>query len=626
MAEDCRSSFRSALLLAVLAVCCHTTTPPAPAPPPRPKAKAQPQRALPDVLWTGEARSPRGMVVCGSREAAEAGARMLEQGGNAVDAAVAAALALGVASPGSCGLGGQTYILLHLSDGRDLAIDGSCRAPATARPEVMQSLRNHLSSYYGYKSVATPGTLAALALALDRYGTRTLAETLAPAIEIAEYGSVWTPALRSFLDVYYYALLDSRTLSTLFLKDGITPWDIRHVYCNPDLACFLRRLAQVGADDFYRGRIAAEIDADMKANGGWLRGSDLALLRAEIREPVRGRYRGLDVLSFPLPARGAGVVEALAILDRFPQELLRADSADRLHLLIEACRLAHADSTPLRRPPRLPDDLAMDPAYVASRAALIRLDRALLMQQVSPTPLSMLSIGGTTQISVADAAGNLVAMTQTLGNTFGGLVATEGFGFAYNNLVFGFDYQDARRWRFLKPYQKPLTGIAPTILLKDGRPYLAIGSAGSDRILAVVINVVSNLVDRGLPLCEAVTAARAVWSGFPDDTVYLEMVDPITDAQADTLKERGFTRQKRQTYPATPIELTEFGGANALLVDPADGALVGVGDPRRQGVAVAPRDGPPDPAEAHVVPECWRTVYGPTPAPRIERARQAPSR
>jgi gamma-glutamyltranspeptidase / glutathione hydrolase len=336
-------------------------------------------------------------------------------------------------------------------------------------------------------------------------------------------------------------------------------------------------------------------------------------MRAEVREPVRGRYRGLDVLSVPLPARGAGVVEALGILDRFPPELLRADSADRLHLLIEACRLAHADSTPLRRPPRLPDELAMDPAYVASRAALIRLDRALLMEQVSPTPLSMISIGGTTQISAADGNGNLVSLTQTLGNTFGGLVGTEGFGFAYNNLIFGFDYQDVRRWRFLKPYQKPMTGMAPTILLKDGKPYLAIGSAGSDRITAAIVNVVSNLVDRGLPPCEAVADARVMWSGLPEDTVYLEMVDPITEAQADTLKERGFTRQKRQTYPARPIELTEFGGANAVFIDPVDGTVVGAGDPRRQGVAVAPRDGPLPPERALLPFECRGGEYVRTP-------------
>ena len=555
------------------------------------------------------------MVVTNTRAASAAGARMLEQGGNAIDAAVAAAFALGVSEPGSSGLGGQTYILLHLEDGRDLAIDGSCRAPVGARPDEMQRLRNRLGSMFGYKSVATPGTLAALALALERYGTKSLAEVLAPAIELAEYGSAWTPALRSFLDFYLYWLFDSPTLSSLLLKDGIEPWPIDHVYCNPDLACFMRRLAARGADDFYHGEIAGEIEADMIANGGWLRRGDLALMKAEVREPVRGRYRGLEVLSFPLPARGAAVVEALGILDRFPPERLRADSVDRLHLLVEACRLAHADSTPYRRPPRLPDELATDPGYVAARAALIRPDRALNEQEVSPNPLSTLALEGTTQVSAADAAGNVVSLTQTLGNTFGAAVATEGFGFAYNNLVFGFEYQDARAWRYLRPFQAAQTGMAPTILLKGGEPYLVLGSAGSERIPSIVVNVVSGVVDHGVPLCEAVEAARVLWGGFLDKRVYLELVDPITAEHVDSLAARGFAVPDRRSYPATPAELTVFGGANAIFVDPADGTMVGVGDPRRQGVAVAPRAEPPEHGLWDALPECWRSHFPAKPPP-----------
>ena len=613
-----RTALCRALLPALLALSCHSSTAPHP---PRSPAAPPAQRALPDVLWTREVASTHGMVVTNSAEASAAGARVLEQGGNAVDAAVAAAFALGVASPGSAGLGGQTYILVHLADGRDVAVDGSCRAPFGVRADQMQGLRDQLGSYYGYRSVATPGSLAALATALERYGTRSLAETLAPAIEIAEFGSVWSPALRAFLDKYYWALLGSPSLSSLFLKDGIETWGPKHAYCSPDLACFLRRLAARGAGDFYRGEIAAEIEADMIANGGWVRRGDLAQIQAVITEPVRGRYRGLEVLSFPLPARGAAVVEALGILDRFPSESLRADSADRLHLLIEASRLAHADSTPLQRPPRTPDELAADGRHVAERAGLIRLDRALTAQEISATPLSTLSVGGTTQVSVADGAGNMVSLTQTLGSTFGGLVGTANFGFAYNNLLSGFEYNDPRRWRYLRPFQAPMTGMAPTILLNEGRPYLAVGSAGSDHIPAVIVNIVSNLVDRGMPLCEAMTAARVIWGGPPEDPVYLELVDPITEPHADVLRERGFVAQHRQTYPAEPLAPTQFGGANAVLVDPADGTLIGAGDPRRQGIPLAPRAAPPAPVPTPTLPACWRDLYFTPPAPTNESPR-----
>ena len=573
------------------------------------------QNALPDLLWTREAASPRGVVVTNSDTASAAGARVLERGGNAVDAAITAAFVLGVTSPGSAGLGGQTYILLHLPDGRDLAIDGSCRAPAGLRPDEMHETRDQYGSYYGYTSIATPGTLAAMALALERFGTLTLAEAIAPAIEAAETGAPWSPALRAFLGKYYWALLDSPTLSSLFLRDGIEAWGEQHSYCNPDLACLLRRLADRGAADFYRGAIAAGMAADIAANGGWVRGGDLALMQAEIREPVRGRYRGFDVVSFPSPGRGAAVVEALGILDRFPSDLLAADSPDRLHLLVEACRLAHADSTPLQRPVRAPDDLAADAAYVGARAALIRLDRALTQHEISSTPLSTLAAGGTTQISVADDAGTVVSLSQTLGNTFGALVGTAGYGFPYNNLISGFELDDPRRWRYARPFQAPMTGMAPTILLKDGAPYLAVGSAGSDRILSIVVNIVSNLVDRRLPLCEAVTAARAIWGGMPGDTAAFELVDPITAADADTLRARGFTTRLR-TYPADSLALTEFGGANAIVVAP-DGTVTGAGDPRRQGIPIAARPFPPPPAPELTFPACWRELYAASPsAPR----------
>jgi gamma-glutamyltranspeptidase/glutathione hydrolase len=161
-----------------------------------------------------------------------------------------------------------------------------------------------------------------------------------------------------------------------------------------------------------------------------------------------------------------------------------------------------------------------------------------------------------------------------------------------------------------------MTGMAPTILLKDGAPYLAVGSAGSDRILSIVVNIVSNLVDRRLPLCEAVTAARAIWGGMPGDTTSVELVDPITAAHTDALRSRGFTTHL-QTYPADALALTEFGGANAVLVS-SDGTITGAGDPRRQGVPVAARPFPPPPAPELPFPACWRELYSarPTPASR----------
>lgn len=346
----------------------------------------------------------------------------------------------------------------------------------------------------------------------------------------------------------------------------------------------------------------------MIANGGWLRRADLALLEATMAEPLRGRYRGLEVLSFPHPGGGATVVEALGILDRFDPAILRSPSVDRLHLLTEACRLAFADSFPVQRPPRLPDQLAVDPAHLDARAAQIRFDRALTRQEVSPEPLPMLEVGGTTQVSVADRFGNVVSLTQTLGASFGGGAITDGYGFAYNNMLEGFEFRDRRAWAYLEPRKAPLTSMAPTILVRDGAPLLVLGSAGSARTAPAIVNTIVGVVDEGLPLCEALSAPRVLWGGNVDDQVYLETVDPITEEMADALAARGFAKQERLAYPATPRAMTSFGGVNAVFVDPHDGTMVGSGDPRRQGVAqgVAEEPGPLPPLLA---PECWRSLY-----------------
>ena len=576
-----------------------------------PAAAAPRQRTLPDQLRPVEVASRDGVVVTRNAAASWAGVRMLELGGNAVDAAVAAAFALGVAEPGSCGLGGQTYILIRMSDGRAVAVDGSARSPLRASAQELARMRDPIPAgkfLEGYKSVATPGSLAGLDLALRTYGTKSLAEAVAPAIEIAEFGSTWSAALHAFIENYSTKVRASPYLSRLFLNGSLDVWGPDHVYCNPDLACFLRRLATVGADDFYRGAIAEEIERDMIANGGWLRRADLSLLEATVREPVRGSYRGLEVLSFPFPGGGSTVVETLGILDRFDPRVLREDSVDRLHLLVDAGRIAMIDTFPARRPLRLPDQIAVDPAHLDARAALIRFDRALRRSEISSEPLSAVEVAGTSHVSVADRFGNAVALTQTLGASFGGGAVTEGFGFAYNNLIHGFDFRNRASWAYLKPLQSPMTNMAPTIVVRDGAPLLILGTAGTAHIAPAIVSVISGVIDQRLPLCEAVAKPRALWGGNVDEEVSLECVDPITDEVADALAARGFVAQERMTYPASAYDRTGTGSVNAIFVDPADGTIVGVGDPRRQGVARAV-DARAAAAPALVLPGCWRELY-----------------
>jgi gamma-glutamyltranspeptidase/glutathione hydrolase len=548
-----------------------------------------------------EVRSPYGMVAAGVPEASRAGARMLEQGGNAVDAAVATAFAAGVVDPINAGLGGQCYVLIHLRDGRDVAIDGSALVPLRVVPDEIQPLKE--SGYlWGYKLVATPATPAALAYTLKRYGTMSLEQVLAPAIELAEYGAQLKPSIASVVDHYADRIRENEFLARTFLKDGLDLFPPDHVYCQPALANTFRRLAANGVEDFYLGRIAEEIVADMAANGGYVSKLDLALLHVTERVPVRGRYRGLEVVAFPYPGGGEILVEALQILDAFPPELLRQDSVDRSHLLLEAVRIAFQDAPAGADTPLLSTAL-LDPARAGRRAALVRFDRALREEELPVSQDVWFHDRDTTHVSVVDRFGNAVALTQTLG--YGGFVATPALGFEYNSLLETCDFCDRGSQNSPMPLRTLLTAMTPTLLLCSGKPFLVLGGAGSARIPSMIVAVVTNVVDRTMPLREAVIAPRVLANRsnpekhrkgcrsaradpLPEEKTYIEATNPIASRQADALYVRGFSDQKRLTSPHTVYDWRAFGGVNAVMVDPSTGILVGVGDPRRHGAAAAP--------------------------------------
>jgi gamma-glutamyltranspeptidase/glutathione hydrolase len=577
-------------------------TPPAPAAPGR---AARPNRAagaatqaaatptptpeaakeLPDQIKTSPVASSAGMVVSGSAEASRVGMEVLAEGGNAVDAAVAAAFALGVAEPTLCGLGGQTYMLIRLSGGRDIAIDGSVTVPLQASPGQMARL-NEEKDRSGHELVATPGTLAALTVALHRYGTRSLADELAPAIDLARFGVAMGAEQRAIFARFWRRLWEWDYLPGLFYRDFIDVWEPEHLYCQPELANTMTRIAEHGAADFYRGRIADEIDADMRKNGGSLRKADLVSLWPIEKRPCRGSYRGYEVVSFPSPGGGAILLEALQIIESFPQELLRADSTDRLQLLIDAVRIAELDYRSSRLPTTLLDHTLTDKQHARDRASLIRFDRALRDNEIVSRVPPMWQERGTTHLSVADSAGNIVSLTQTLGGPFGAGVADPKIGFVYNNMLLNFQYQDPTSQGYLRPRERPLTTMVPTIVSHDGRPFLVTGSAGSGRIVSAVILAISNVIDRDLPLGKAMEVPRVLWEGGDKRQVYLEMVNPVTNAQADELERRGYSDMKRLYFPARLIDLVYYGSLNAIEVQPGNGTFVGVGDPHRCGFAV----------------------------------------
>ena len=548
--------------------------------------------ALPPELRTVEVISRNGMVVSSTPEASRAGAEVLAAGGNAVDAAVAVGLALGSTDLAFAGLGGQAYLLVRMADGRATAIDGSAQAPLAASRQELQYLRD-TGTGWGHRMVAAPGFLAALVHALERYGTRPFPELIAPAIEIAETGSRLTRSQRGYLATYIHKIRDLDYLSQMILKDGFEPWEPGHVFCYPDLAATLRRLAALGPREFYVGGIAARIEADMAANGGYLRRADLAQVRPVERLPLRARYRDCEVLGVPSPGGGGALLAALLMLDRFPPALVAGDSLDRLHLLVEAVRIAAIDFADNRTPAELAQVQLLDPARAARRAALIRFDRALEEAEITEVAPPTWYEKDTMHFSVVDRYGNAVAATVSLGNGWGAGVATPGLGFPHNALLEGFDYVEPASRAFLRPGRRPLTMVSPTIVVRNGRPLLLLGSPGSERITSAVLNPLVNVVDGGMSLGEAVARPRVLWGGNTDRQVYLEIAGEITEARADAMLTRCFPAIHRLVFPGDAVSLGFSGCVNAILVDDARGVFVGVGDPRREGTAAGVPPGPP---------------------------------
>ncbi|HSO23686.1 MAG TPA: gamma-glutamyltransferase [Chondromyces sp.] len=541
------------------------------------------------------AHSDYGMVATGSPEATRAAVEILERGGNAVDAAVAAAIMLSVADTDGSGLGGMTYLVLHLADGRDLVIDGSPPAPVGVVPAELLALELE-GRLFGHKTVAVPTTPAVLELARSRYGTLPMAELIAPAIGVAEQGYLLSPIQITWTHRYMEQLLASTYLRFVAMEDGRTVGRPGDRLCRPALAATLRRLAARGIADFYRGGVADTIERDMIAHGGFLRKPDLAALRVRERPALRTTYRAFDVLSFPPPGGGCRVTGALNVLEHFPSSLLATDSVERLNLLVEAFRIANAGDAALSAV--LPNgshalDGCIDATEAAALARLIEIGRVI--------PPERLESGGdprcakfgesTTQISVIDQYGNVVSLTQTLGRSYGAAVMAPELGFPYNDFLETFNFSHPDCPNYLRPRIVLPTPMAPTIVLRDGILVAALGSGASNRIPHIITGTISNLVDRGMDLPSAVAAPRILWGGTVEQEprVLMEIAGPLSEADADALLGLGYPTLDRVRFPADALALARMGSINAVGSDPVRGGFVGVGDPRRSGVALGPR-------------------------------------
>ncbi len=531
--------------------------------------------------------SETGMVASSSPDANRVGVQVLVDGGNAVDAAIAMALALGVADPGDSGLGGTVYILIRMADGAVDAIDGSSPVPMrVSRPDLKRLL--DAEQKYGPELASTPGALAALDLARARHGTLSLSEILAPSIALAEAGYRLPPFQRASIARYLDDVRDSEPLASIVLEDGLNPVAVGARMRWPGLARTLRRISEGGVDEFFNGSIAADIEADMIRGGGYVRRHDLARVKARRVKPLRGSYRGFEILSYPVPGAGAAVIEGLNILECFESKLLQLDGVDRLQLMAEAFHFAIDDHRSLQPDALLPTSPSAlwysGKPHASSRAELLRFGTPVAAEHFHGDSGNPELESQTVQVSVIDSAGNAVGLTQTLGRFFGNKVVAHEMGFLYNTFLGSVNPLNPRS---LRPGALLPLDSAPTIVVAGDRPMLVLGSAGSSRIPGAVDTVISNVVDRGMSLAEAVEAPRILWAkGATTRGLIIEVFPPVTRADADRLEAMGYEPGLRVDLPAQYLELTKFGAVNAIYRDPQSGTLTGVGDPRRDGAAL----------------------------------------
>ncbi len=511
------------------------------------------------------ASSPNGMVVTAHPLATQAGVQMLERGGNAIDAAVAAGFALSVVEPTMSGLGGRLQAILRTSDGIISGYDATTQAPLSYDPETAPRASS------GYPTIGVPGVVKGLTTLLEAHGTLPLEEVMAPAIKYAQEGYKVLAGEASRRGSAIKTIRKFEGTSQYFLN-GDTTHQEGELFVQADLARTLRLIAEGGADVFYRGEIASKIIADMKAHGAALDSVSLASYSVNPSKIVEGSYRGYDLNGLWMPSYGAITIEMLHIMENF--EMNELTEAQWGRIVYESNALAYAD----RRTQDADSNMTMltDKAYAKSLAAKIvqkELKQAAQLRRQENSPEAWLVLEGhTTHLSVADKEGNMIALTQSLGPNMGSKVATAGLGFLYASTTGGYlgDFQ---------PGQRASSHISPFIITKDDQPYLVLGAAGGSMIVTAIVQTISRFIDRGLTLEQALAAGRV----HASDSMLVETHLGST-----------WTREDISQFESWGLPVKEvdnqgsFGRVHAIFFDAASKTWHGAADPDWEGTADIP--------------------------------------
>lgn len=529
-----------------------------------------------------EATGETAMVSAGKYEASKAGVEIMQAGGNAVDAAVAVGFALSVTEQNSTGLGGGGFMTIRMENGDAVFIDFRERAPAAATPALWQLDSDGRviggQNGTGGKAVGIPGEVAGLWYAFETYGSGnvTWQDVIAPAIKLAEEGFLVTPTLYNDMTGGYDNMIKYPEFGEIFLNDLDLNYEIGETMTNPMLAKTLRMIAEGGKDAFYTGEIAEAMVEVINKYGGVFTMEDFANYEVREMEPVRGTYRGYEILSSPLPSSGGThIIQGLNIMENFDMGTLGHNTSESIHVLASVNKMIFSDRGKYMGDPdyvEVPNKGLLSKEYAAEQASQIQTDTILEYEEVDPW---IYEHEDTTHYSVADAAGNMVGVTQTVNGYFGAKIAPQGYGFVLNNEMADFS-SDPESPNAIAPGKTPLSSMSPTIVLReDGSPFLVLGSPGGTRIINAVTQVISNIIDHGMSVQEAIMAPRIQNSA----TGPVSYENRLSQDVVDELTALGYEMSESDEWNRG------FGSVQAILYD-EEGTLEGGADPRRDNKAI----------------------------------------
>ena len=516
-----------------------------------------------------------GMVASAFPDATKAGVEALKKGGNAIDAACATALALGVCEPQASGIGGQSMGILYFN-GKSIAIDGSSRAPSLAHSSKFTRKKKRK---LGYRATTVPSTLSVIGYLHERYGRLEWQKIVAPSIRIAKRGYHITKLQHNLQvrELENFLSIKSKSGAKYFLKDGVTPYDVGDRFVQEDLAETLSSISNHGFRSFYHGKIATQIHNDMKKNNGLIREEDLAYIPEPIeRKPIHRHYRGVNVVTLPPPAAGRTLLLTLMMLNHLPSSFIRSAKPSSYHFVAETFRKAFLHR--LQRPFNPHTYVQMPNNWHLQRSFAKQMAESIHNSMDATLPMTDPDFGGedTTHLSTMDDEGNAVGITQSIELAYGSKAAAEGLGFLYNNYMSAFEFTNPNHPYYVRPNAIPWTSVSPSLVFLNNKLWMVFGSPGSQRIFSAMAQFLSRIVDGKLPMNEAIKRPRFHCSisgdiSIEDGGVRQEVIE--------YLKELGYTISVKERYSFY------HGAIHAVMKLQTQPGFHGVAEVRRDGTA-----------------------------------------